>query len=382
MSYDYDLGRGPLDDMEVHRPALSSLKSNPRNARTHSRRQIRQIADSIEAFGFNNPVLVDESRFIIAGHGRVEAAKLLGMTEVPTVCLAHMTEAEKRAYVIADNRLAEKAGWDAEILAIEFETLFEIAPEFDLTVTGFEIAEIDLIIQGDDNEAEPDALDDVALPDTDAASVTRLGDLWQLDRHRVLCADATRREAYDRLLAGEAAQMVFTDPPYNVQIGGHVSGLGQVQHDEFPMASGEMTEDEFTVFLTTLLEKIRSHSADGAIAFVCMDWRHFYELLVAGRTAKLALKNLCVWAKTNAGMGTFYRSQHELVAVFKVGTARTSTASSSASTDVSYQRLDLSGRQQLRRGTRCGARHASDCQAGGTRRRRHQGLFEAQRTDP
>ena len=126
------------------------------------------------------------------------------MTEVPTVCLAHMTEAEKRAYVIADNRLAEKAGWDAEILAIEFETLFEIAPEFDLTVTGFEIAEIDLIIQGDDNEAEPDALDDVALPDTDAPSVTRLGDLWHLDRHRVLCADATRREAYDRLLAGEA----------------------------------------------------------------------------------------------------------------------------------------------------------------------------------
>ena len=316
---DQSCGRGPLDDMEVVVRPLSSLKSNPRNARTHSRRQLRQIADSIEAFGFNNPILVDESLVILAGHGRVEAAKLLRLTEVPTVCLSHLTEAEKRAYVIADNRLAEKAGWDADILAIEFETLFEIAPEFDLTVTGFEIAEIDLIIQGDDNEAEPDALDDVALPDTDTASVTRLGDLWQLDRHRVLCADATRREAYDRLLAGEAAQMVFTDPPYNVQIGGHVSGLGQVQHDEFSMACGEMTEDEFTVFLTTLLERIRSHSADGAIAFVCMDWRHFYELLVAGRTAKLALKNLCVWAKTNAGMGTFYRSQHELVAVFKVG---------------------------------------------------------------
>jgi DNA modification methylase len=316
---DQSCGRGPLDDMEVVVRPLSSLKSNPRNARTHSRRQLRQIADSIEAFGFNNPILVDESHFILAGHGRVEAAKLLGLTDVPTVCLAHMTEAEKRAYVIADNRLAEKAGWDAEILAIEFETLFEIAPEFDLTITGFEIAEIDLIIQDHDNEAEPDALDDVAPPDADAPVVTRHGDLWQLDRHRVLCADATQPEAYDRLLAGEAAQMVFTDPPYNVPIGGHVSGLGQVQHADFPMASGEMSEDEFTAFLTTLFEQIRLHSADGGIAFVCMDWRHFYELLVAGRTAKLALKNLCVWAKTNAGMGTFYRSQHELVAVFKVG---------------------------------------------------------------
>ena len=316
---DHFCNLGLLYDLKVVVRPISSLKPNPRNARTHSRRQIRQIANSIAAFGFNNPILVDENDCIIAGHGRVAAAKLLGLTEVPTVCLTHMTDAEKRAYVIADNRLAEKAGWDAEILAIEFQTLFEVAPEFDLTITGFEIGEIDLIIQDHDNEAEPDALDDVPLPDADAPVVTRPGDLWQLDRHQVLCADATDAEAYARLLQGEQAQMVFTDPPYNVPIGGHVSGLGQVQHAEFPMASGEMSEDEFTAFLTTIFEQVGTHSADGGIAFVCMDWRHFYELLVAGRMAKLALKNLCVWAKTNAGMGSFYRSQHELVAVFKIG---------------------------------------------------------------
>ena len=318
---DRSRGQRPHDDLKIVFLPISSLQANPRNARTHSRRQIRQIADSIAAFGFNNPVLIDENSHIIAGHGRVEGAKLLGLTEVPTVCLSHMTEADKRAYVIADNRLAEKAGWDEAILAIEFEALFEIAPELDLTITGFEIGEIDLIIQDNDSETEPDALDDVAPPDAGIPVVTRPGDLWRLGRHRVLCADATQPEAYAHLLEGQQAQMVFTDPPYNVQIGGHASGLGRVQHAEFPMASGEMSEDEFTAFLKIDLDHIRAHSADSAIAFVCMDWRHLYELFAAGRAAKLALKNLVVWAKTNAGMGTFYRSQHELIAVFKVGSA-------------------------------------------------------------
>ena len=184
---DHPRGPGPLNALQLVVRSLSALKLNPRNARTHSRRQIRQIADSIAAFGFNNPVLVDDDGLIIAGHGRVAAAKLLGMTEVPTVCLSHMSEAEKRAYVIADNRLAEKAGWDHEILAIEFQTLFEIAPELDLTVTGFEIAEIDLLIEEHEPSPEPDALDEVELPETNAVAVTRPGDLWLLGPHRVLC---------------------------------------------------------------------------------------------------------------------------------------------------------------------------------------------------
>jgi len=314
-------GQRPPDDLQVVVRPISDLKPNPRNARTHSRRQIRQIADSIAAFGFNTPVLIDEADVIIAGHGRLAAARLLGWTEVPTLRLTHMSAAEQRAYVIADNRLAEKAGWDEEILAIEFEVLFEIAPELDLTITGFEIAEIDLIIAGHDAGPEPDELDDVPPSDPGQAVVTRVGDLWRLGPHRVLCGDATDRDAYARLLAGERAQMAFTDPPYNVPIDGHVSGLGRVRHAEFPMASGEMTEAEFTGFLSAALAAIASHCADGAIAFVCMDWRHLFALLAAGRRAALTLKNVCIWVKTNAGMGTFYRSQHELVSVFKVGTA-------------------------------------------------------------
>ena len=261
-----DLSRGlrPLDDLKVVVRSLSELKPNPRNARTHSRRQIRQIADSIEAFGFNNPVLVDEDGLIIAGHGRVEAAKLLGMGEVPTVCLALMSEEQKRAYVIADNRLAEKAGWDEEILAVEFETLFEMAPELDLTVTGFELAEIDLILGDKAVAGEPDVLDEFSPPQAEAPVVTRPGDLWQLGEHRVLCGDATQEDSYICLLQGHQAQMVFADPPYNVPISGHVSGLGRVQHPEFPMASGEMSDGAFTAFLTTILERVQSHSSDGA----------------------------------------------------------------------------------------------------------------------
>jgi DNA modification methylase len=316
---EHSRGPRPLDDLKVIVRSLSHLKPNPRNARMHSRRQIRQIADSIQAFGFNNPVLVDEDGLLIAGHGRVEAAKLLGMGEVPTVCLALMSEEQKRPYVIADNRLAEKAGWDKEILAVEFETLFEMAPELDLTVTGFELAEIDLIIGDKAVAGEPDVLDEFSPPQAKALVVTRPGDLWQLGDHRVLCADATQEDSYICLLQGHQAQMVFADPPYNVPIRGHVSGLGHAQHAEFPMASGEMSDAAYTAFLTTSLEKIETHSSSGAIAFVCMDWRHLYELLAAGRATKLTLKNVCVWVKTNAGMGTFYRSQHELIAVFKVG---------------------------------------------------------------
>jgi DNA modification methylase len=299
---------------------ISTLKPNPRNARTHSRRQIDQIAESIRTFGFNNAILIDADGMIIAGHGRLEAAKKLGMTEVPTVCLSHMSEAQKRAYILADNRLAEKAGWDEESLAIEFQTLFEIAPELDLTITGFEIAEIDLIIGDHEDGPAPDALDEVPEVTPQTPVVTQQGDLWHVGRHRVLCADATRPDSYATLLNGEPVQMTFTDPPYNVRISGHVSGLGKVQHAEFVMASGEMSETEFSDFLTTILKNVSAVSVDGAIAFVCMDWRHLYELFGAARTAGLARKNVCVWVKTNAGMGTFYRSQHEMIAVFKVGT--------------------------------------------------------------
>ena len=308
-----------MADLKVEYRDPKALKPYDRNARTHSKKQIRQIADSIERFGWTNPVLIDGQDQIVAGHGRVAAAKRLGIEAVPTIRLETMSEVEIRAYVIADNRLAELADWDDEILAIELQALVEL--DFDVEVTGFETAEIDLLIDGLDVAGAIDDGDRIPEVDPSASRVTQAGDLWRLGRHRLLCGDATKRKSFERLMAGERAQMVFTDPPYNVPIDGHVCGLGRIRHAEFAMASGEMSEAEFTGFLETVLGHLAAHSADGALHFVCMDWRHVYELLSASRETYGEMKNLCVWAKTNAGMGSLYRSQHELVFVFKNGSA-------------------------------------------------------------
>ncbi len=297
--------------------ALKPRKSNPR---THSKAQLKQIADSIRTFGFTNPVLVDEEHRLIAGHGRVEAAKQIGLETVPTVCLAGMTEAQIRAYVIADNRLAENAGWDSELLAIELQYLADLELDFDVTITGFSMPEIDVLIGGLDASAQkPDPAD--AVPEIAGPAVTRLGDIWQIGPHRLICGDATAPETYVRLLEGETAQMVFTDPPYNVPIDGHVSGLGKVKHREFACASGEMSSAEFTAFLRLVFGNLAAAASDGAIHFVAMDWRHMREVLDAADGIYSALKNLCVWSKTNGGMGSLYRSQHELFFVFKSGAA-------------------------------------------------------------
>jgi len=308
-----------IRDLEVEAVLASALKPSPRNPRTHSKKQVRQIAESIKTFGWTNPILVDGERGVIAGHGRLEAAKQLGILHVPTIKLEDLSEAQKRAYVIADNKLAENAGWDTETLAIELQALTEIDLGFDIETIGFEMGEIDLLIDGlSDDE---DEIDQVPGIDRTLSPVSQVGDLWQLGEHRLLCGDSLEAASYVRLLAGELAEMVFTDPPYNARINGHVSGLGAVKHAEFVMASGEMSEAEFTSFLEKALANLSAVSIDGAIHFVCMDWHHLFELLVAGRAVYSELKNLCVWAKTNGGMGSLYRSRHELIAVFKHGTA-------------------------------------------------------------
>ncbi len=295
------------------------LQSYDRNARTHSDKQIAQIAASITKFGFVNPVLVDDNGVIIAGHGRVLAARQLGLDAVPTIVLGHLNEAERRAYVIADNRLAELAGWDRDILAIEFQALEELDLDFDLEITGFETAELDLLLDGSANEH---ADDDDDLPEAVAGvAVTQPGDVWLLGDHKLICGDAQNAETYNKLMQGERARTVFTDPPYNVKISGHVCGSGKVQHREFAMASGEMTETAFAEFLQRALGAMAGASVDGAIHFVCMDWRHIPELQRAGDEVYAELKNLIVWKKSNGGMGTFYRSQHELIFTYKVGDA-------------------------------------------------------------
>lgn len=296
----------------------NDLTPYPRNARTHSKQHIHQIAESIKHFGWTNPVLVDGENMVIAGHGRVLAAKELGFTSVPTIAIENLSDAQKRAYILADNKLAENAGWDRDILAIELQSLIEMDLDFDVTLTGFETPEIDILI-GELGDDELDSDDEVSEPDTENPPITQPGDLWRIGDHRLLCGDATKPEDIVRLLDGKKAQMVFTDPPFNVKIDGHVCGLGAVKHREFTMASGEMSEAEFAAFLKTVFGNLVGHSVDGALHFICMDWRHIGEVLEAGRDTFTELKNLCVWAKTNGGMGSLYRSQHELVFVFKAG---------------------------------------------------------------
>lgn len=302
--------------LQVAYKPISALRVNARNARTHSKMQVEQLADGIRRFGFTNPVLIDGDDTLIAGHGRVAAARAIGLVEVPTLRLDHMSEAEKRAYVIADNRLAELAGWDRNLLAIEFEALH--ACDFDLTLTGFDLPQIDIIIDEHQTESEPS---DAVEIDEPGAAITRVGDLWCLGEHRLLCGSALDASSYLHLLGDEKVDMAFTDPPYNVPIHGHVSGLGKSQHREFAMASGEMSEAAFTKFLRDAFGPMSAHSKDSAIHFVCMDWRHLGEVLAASQGLYGEWKNLCVWNKDNGGMGSLYRSKHELVFVFRTGSA-------------------------------------------------------------
>jgi hypothetical protein len=284
---------GPPQLSVVNQP-IANLHAYRGNARIHSKRQIRQIADSITAFGFTNPILVDRHNTIIAGHGRWRAAQLLRITMVPTIFLENLTEDQVRAYILADNRLAEKAGWDKSILAIELKYLLEIDLGFELTVTGFEDAEIDLTIQeGSETGTEAEILE----PVPPGPAVTQPGDLWQFDKHRIFCGNSRDQESFQKLMSGRMADVVFIDPPYNVPIDGHVSGNGSIQHREFQMAAGEMTAEEFTRFLTDALELLVRHSKINAVNFVCMDWRHMGELLTAGRKCYDTLLNLCIWTK-------------------------------------------------------------------------------------
>jgi DNA modification methylase len=301
--------------------ALADLKPRAANPRTHSKKQVAQIANAIRRFGFTNPVLVDDANGIIAGHGRVEAAKTVGLDQVPTVRLSAMSEAEVRAYVIADNRLAENAGWDRALLGLELQYLTELEIDFDVAVTGFDLPDIDLLIGELSLAADGDDPADAIVEVAAGPAISRPGDIWQIGSHRLICGDSTQLETYQRLLGTARAQMVFTDPPYNVPIAGHVGGLGSIQHREFAMASGEMSQAEFTGFLRSVFGHLAAFSVDGSIHFQCMDWRHVPEILAAGTAAYADLKNICVWAKNNGGMGSLYRSQHEFVFVFKSGTA-------------------------------------------------------------
>jgi len=311
-----------LSQLVVTQTPVAALKPYARNPRRHTDKQIDLLARGIEEFGFLIPVLIDQAMTVVAGHGRLEAAKRLGMATVPTALLDHLTPAQVKAFRIFDNKMAELSDWDEGVLRLEIGDLVELeisgVLEFDVSLTGFDTPEIDILLGG----AEPSGpAETVAVPDEAAAAVTRPGDLWILGSHRILCGDALEPASYDRLLGAEKARMVFADPPYNVPIAGHVRTGTAPGHREFAMGVGEMTTSEFRDFLARFIRLSRAVSLDGAIFDVCMDWRHIDDLIAAGKAEGLDLNNLCCWRKTNGGMGSLYRSQHELVAIFKAGKA-------------------------------------------------------------
>jgi DNA modification methylase len=296
---------------------VGALKGHPKNIRTHPAKQIRRLEQSIQQFGFTNPLLVDESNVILAGHARWQAAKALGLKSVPVIVLRGLSEAKKRAYVLADNKISELAGYDRPALAAELGELSLLLAEedLDLSLTGFDPAEIDSLF-ADLVDVESDPADDP--PEIATHPVSRKGDLWAFgDRHRLLCDDA-RVADYARLMHGEQAAMAFTDPPYNVSIP-NTLGRGRTKQRNFAMAVGEMSPAVFTTFLSDALSTAAAHSVNGALHYVCMDWRHMREMQDAGDAVYGKLINLVVWSKTNAGQGSLYRSQHELIFVYKVG---------------------------------------------------------------
>lgn len=313
-------GPGDRQSLAITYREIDELKPNSQNPRLHSGKQIQSLANSIKALGFNVPVLVTRASQIVAGHGRIEAAKRLGMTGVPTICLDHLSEAQIRAFMIADNRLTEQSTWSEHFLAQEIKILSDLNLDFSLEVTGFEMAEIDMMIEelNSPSKNDPDIANDLPPLSTEPP-VTQPADLWSLGRNRVFCGDSLKEDTYSLLMESQSATAVFTDPPYNDPIAGFVTRSSKIRHPEFAMASGEMSETEFTEFLHKSFLLLSRNSRPGAILFVCMDWRHFHELHTAAHGVFAELKNLCVWVKDTGGQGSLYRSQHELVFVFKNG---------------------------------------------------------------
>lgn len=290
---------------QVHR-----LRPDKRNPRTHSKPQVQQIADSVDATGYFNPILVNAEGTVIAGHGRLRAARLLGMTAVPTITISGLSEAQERRLRIADNKIALNAGWDSELLRIELAEI-EIAG-LDLALTGFSIGEIDVL-------REIGIAGDEAVDPVPTEAVSRTGDVWLCGRHRIGCGDLLDGVSLSALMGAERADMIITDPPYNTSNATHNGGNGRIRHREFAYAHGEMSVSQFTAFLADTQGALAAHAKRSALAFVFMDHHHAGEQIAAGEIAFDQRLNIAVWVKSNAGMGSLYRSQHEMVFIYKVG---------------------------------------------------------------
>lgn len=306
-----------MTELKIETVNVGQLKPYKNNAKIHSPDQISQIADSINQFGFVNPILIDENDEIIAGHGRFEAAKILNLSQVPVIRIGHLTDVQKRKLRIADNRISETGGgWDADLLNIEIGELCELEDIADITITGFNDIEIDQILAEPRTKAEVKKLDAVPYV-ADDEIITVPGDIWEFDGgHRIICGDSTDRDTFAKLLGNKRVNLVLQDPPFNIKIKGFVSGNGSVKHPDFAMATGEMSDDEFTEFLGKNFALCSEFANDNAMIFNFIDWRNVMPMLTACKQNFARYINLCVWVKNKAGMGTPYRSQHELCTVF------------------------------------------------------------------
>ena len=286
----------------IERVLVSSLKPNPRNTRVHPEKQVALLSKGMREFGFHSPLVIDEDGMILCGHGRFEAAKDLQLDDVPVIRLHGLTPSQKIALAIADNKLASIGEYNLEILGQELAVLYDPEADlsFDPSITGYDTVELDQILVGED-KSPADSANAVDIPSGLEPVVTQLGDVWQCGVHRLLCGDALSNDAYDALMGDERAQVVFVDPPYNVPNSGHVSRRADVR--EFAMAYGEKSKEEFTSFLSAACNKIRRYAADNAVVYICMDWRHSPELSAATSSIFGEPKNICVWVKSNAGMG-------------------------------------------------------------------------------
>lgn len=304
---------------EIRYRKTCELRANAQNTKSHPARQLAKIKNSIRTFGFVGALVIDDDDVVLCGNGRLVAALELGLTEVPTMCVGHLNEAQRRAFAIADNKSAEGALWIEDKLAEQLEAILALEPEFEITDTGFAVGEIDLLLGQQLSDATEVA--EAAFDPSRVDALCRPGDLWLLGHHRLFCGTALDIASYEILLGAERAQMLLTDPPYNIAIPGVVSGLGKVKHRNFVQASGEMRPDEFSLFLSKFMHCAKSVMNDGALAFVFMDWRNIDRLMAAGRAVFGDPKGLCVWDKQIGGMGDLHRNQHELCAVFKNGQA-------------------------------------------------------------
>lgn len=300
---------GTPNHIQLIEVRLDRLQFAKRRLRKHGEAQIAALKTSLIRFGFVSPILVTGSGEIVAGEARVEAAKALGLTTAPAVRVEHLSAEEIRAYRIADNKLAESADWDNEALRLEIAELVEL--DISLDGLGFETGELDVLLEGEQSGDEP------AIPAPYDVPVTRKGDVWRIGDHRLICGDALKSETYADLLGDMQVDAVFTDAPYNVKIDGNVCGSGGTRHREFVMASGEMSTAEFGQFLRSAHERLFEVLKPGGVAFSCMDWRSIRALIEAAEASRFELLNLAVWDKGTGGMGSLYRSQHEMVAVLK-----------------------------------------------------------------